>query len=245
MMAGPTIEIDAPTRKPRAGGIKAVAEFRSNDRLGAAEDVTFQSPGCAFPAVDEHHCYTGEDTPDDKTFGGIDLVDAAVAPFPLYAGVSCYLRMQPDDAARAEAALLAGEDRGLEEALHTWAGGGTALTGGGSITGAVALVEQSLDAGYPGQGVIMMSRSDAVRADAAGVIKNEGGVLMTANGTPVLASGKVTQGTVFGLGAITVERSSTVVSETEDLAHNKHYALAEAVYAIAVDCAFRVKSATS
>lgn len=244
-MAGPVIEIVAPTRTARAGGIKTVAEFRTNERLGAAEAVQYQSLGSDFPEVSEHLCYTGEADPEDKAFEDCELEDAIGAPFPLYSGVRTYMNAGPGDMERAAASLGFGEDRGLEEALATWAAGGTALTGGGSVMGAIAVVEQSLDAGYLGRGVLLMARSDAVRALSVNALVREGDTLATATGTPVIASGVVTAGTVYGLGAVLVERSAVATYATDDVQFNRHYALAEATYVIAVDSEYRVKSATT
>lgn len=244
-MAGPTIEIQAPPRQRRLGGIAAIATFRTNERLAAAEGAVYQTQGCSFPQVSEHLCYVGEEEPSEKVSSGITLEDAIGAPFPLYAAVACTTSPDPDELARATRILDEGKDRALEEALATWSAGGTALAAGGSVQGAIAIVEQELDDSYVGRGVIMMSRADLIRADAAGVVKDKDGIPTTIAGTPVLASGRVTPGTIHGLGAIAVEHSTTDAHETLDPTVNQHYALAEAVYLIAVDCEFRVKSSTT
>lgn len=243
-MAGPAIQIDAPTREQRAGGISSVATFRSNDRLGAAGGLTFQSDGCTFPQVSQHLCYAGEADPEDKTFDGIDLIDAIGVPFPLYAGVKCFAGPDPDELERSRHALAAGQDRLLEAALATWAAGGTALAGGPGAAGAIANVEQALDDQYLGQGVILMSRGDAVIAAAENAIDYYGqSVAQTVNGTPIIASGRVPRGVVYGLGSIAIEHSDVETFEVIDPTSNTHWALAEAIFAIVVDCAFRVSSA--
>ncbi len=224
-MAGPKLLIEAPVREDREGGIETVATFRDNDRLGAAESVVFQSDGCEFPKLDEHHCYTGEAEPDAKTFAGIAIDDAIGGPFPMYAGIKCTLG--PDEAefdARARAALANGQGRELEAALAAWAAGGTALTTPvlAGIAATIGRVEQAL-----------------------GVLEVVGGQLQTKLKTPVIASGRVTAGTVFGTGAIVVEHSETKTYPVLDPTHNQRYALAEAVYVLAVDCEYRVKSATT
>lgn len=244
-MAGPAIEIQAPVRTDRVGGIGKVATFRPNDRIGIAEGVVFQSDGCTFPQTEENRCYAAAAVPD-KTYDGIEIDDAIGAPVTLYAGVSCFIAPDPDEYERAERALASGRDRVLEELLGTWAAGGTALTAGGSVAGAIAEVEQDLDDNYIGRGVILMSRADAVRADAEGALEaHDDGIPTTVNGTPVIASGRVVSGTVYGLGSIVVEHSATSTRETINPTENKHYALAEAVYVLAVDCEYRAKSATS
>ena len=243
-MAGPTIEVSAPTRAPREGGIKDIAEFRANDRLGIAAGITWQANGCAMPNTEELRCYA-EPAPADKTSEGISLEDGIGAPFTVYAAVECLLGPDPDESERARQALDAGYDRVLEDRLWQWAQGGTALAAGGSPIGAIARIEQALDSGYVGRGVIVMSRYDAVLADADGALHREDGKLYTINGTPVIATGEAPPGTVYGVGAIIVEHSETLVNEVEHLEYNKRYALAEAVYAIGVDCEFRVKSTST
>lgn len=243
-MAGPAIEIQAPVRTDRVGGIDQVATFRQNDRIGIAEGVVFQSDGCTFPHTEENRCYAAATVPD-KTYDGIAIDDAIGAPITLYAGVSCHIAPDPDELERAERALRAGRSRVLEELVATWATGGAALPAGGTVTGAIAQVEQDLDDNYIGQGVILMSRADAVRADAEGSLHaGLDGIPTTVNGTPVIASGRIAPGTVLGTGSIVVEHGDTVSRETVEPTQNKHYALAEAVYVIAVDCEYRVKSST-
>lgn len=242
-MAGPDIPIEAPVRAPRQGGIEDVATFRPNARLGSAGSVVFQSDGCAFPQISEHLCYTGEDVPADKTFDGITIDDAIGAPFPLYAGIKCTEGPDADHALRAERQLEAGMGRALENELETWAAGGVALTAGATVVPAIAHVEQALDSQYVGQGVILISRFDATVAAAAGAIEEgESGVLRTKLGTPVIASGSVAPGTVYGLGAIVVEFQTVETREVLDPEYNTRYALAERIFAIAVDCEYRVKS---
>ena len=243
-MAGPTIEVQAPTRTARAGGISDVAEFRTNQRLGVASGITWQTNGCTLPDTEELRCYA-EPAPPDKTADGISLEDGIGAPFTIFAAVECTLGPDPDEEERARAIHLGGRDRVLEDELWQWGSTGTALAAGGSPLGAIGKVEQALDSTYVGRGVILMSREDAVIADAAGGLHREGGKLYTINGTPVVSSGKVPSGTVYGFGAIIVEHSDLVVNEVENLEYNKRFALAEAVYTIGVDCEFRVKSATT
>lgn len=244
-MAGPKIDIAPPPRTPRVGGLSKVATFRPNDRLGAAGSVVFQSDGCEFPDTEASRCIATAPVPD-KTFDGIVIEDAIGAPFTIYAAVACFAGPEPDELERAERTLREGEDRTLEGVLGTWADGGTALAVGSNIPEAIAIVEQELDSKYLGQGVILMSRHDAIFANANGDIldgdvRNDG-IPVTVNGTPVLASGRIEPGTVYGLGSIVVEKSETVTRDVVNPTQNKIYALAEASYVLAVDCEFRVKS---
>ena len=243
-MAGPAIEVAPPTRAPREGGLFTAADERSNERLAISDNLVFQSDGCTFPRTEVQRC-VAETPPPDKTFDGIELENSIGTPFILYAGVACYAGPEPDFDERARAILDQGRERMFEDALETWGAGATALANGGSVTGAVALVEQELDANYLGRGIILMSRADAIRADAEGVLHKVGDQLQTINGTPVVASGSVTPGTVYGFGAITVESSSVKVVDVIGHQDNTHYAVAESAHAILVDCTFRTKSATT
>ncbi|QUE25322.1 hypothetical protein SEA_FIZZLES_26 [Microbacterium phage Fizzles] len=244
-MAGAVLPIDAPTRAPRLGGIESVAEFRSNSRVGIGTEVTYQAEGCEFPQTEVLRCFTDATVPD-KTFSGIGIEDAISEPFTIFAGVQCFVNSdQADFARRAREQLAAGRGRVLEEVLGAWGDGGTALDAGGSVVNAIALVDQELDDKYIGRGVIMMSRFDAVLADAGGALSSEDGVLQTINGTPVFASGRITPGTVYGFGSIVVEHSPTSEYQATQHETNKHFALAEEQVVLAVDCEFRVHSATT
>lgn len=243
-MAGPAMEVAPPAREKRVGGLSSVATFRPNDRLGAVGALVFQSDGCTFPRTEVSRCIA-ETPPADKTFDGIDNQDAIGEPFTLYAGVACYAGPEPDFAERARRTLAEGRDRPLEDALETWAAGATALAAGTSVAESLALVEQQLDSAYIGRGVILMSRADAVRADAQGALHTVGDQIKTINGTPVIASGVVTPGTVYGLGSITVEESAVVEHDVITPQENKHYAIAESSHALLVDCEFRTKSAVT
>ena len=241
-MAGLTIEVAPPVRTKRSGGLSTVATFRPNERLGVVSALVFQSDGCTFPRPEVSRCIAAT-PPADKTFDGIEIEGAIGAPFTLYAGVACYAGPDPDFLERARRILGDGQDRALENVLETWAADATALTPGPGAAGAVAAVEQELDENYLGQGVILMSRADAILADAEGVVHRVGETIETITGTPVIASGVVTPGTVYGLGAITVESSDVVESDIVSPTENTNYALAEASYAVLVDCEFRTKAA--
>lgn len=243
-MAGPNIPIDPPVRAPRQGGLSDVATFRPNERLGIAASLVYQTNGCAFPNREELRCYA-DPAPADKTADGITLEDGIGAPFVLYGSTECLIGPDPDQADRAKRTLAEGRDRGLESEIQAWLAAGVGLVAGVTVSDAIAQVEQALDQQYLGQGVIHLSRADAVRASAEYALYREGGKLYTINGTPVVASGNYPQGTVYGSGSIVVEESSAQVRQVEHLEFNKRFALAEAVYAIAVDCEFRVKSAVT
>ena len=243
-MAGPTVEVAPPVRAPREGGLSTVATFRPNQRLAASDALVFQSDGCTFPQETVIACI--DSTPaTEKTFDGIAIDGAIGAPFTLYGGVSCFAGPDDDYSEQARRILTDGRDRAVEGKLETWADGGDVVPSTGGVIGAIAEIEQALDNGYVGRGVILMSRADALRAAAGGAVEKTGDTLYTKLGTPVIASGSVTSGTVYGLGAVVVEESAVNEFATINPQNNRRYALAEAAFAVLVDCEFRIKSAVA
>jgi hypothetical protein len=237
------LPVAAPTRPDRLGGIRKVATWVEDARIGAAETVVFQSDGCTFPQLAIGLCY-GETTVTEKAGVGIANLSGIGAPFAMYGGIKCFLGPDSDLAERARNVLIDGEDRMIEDRLEAYASAGTALAAGTTLVGAVANIEQNMDDVYLGRGYLLMARGDAVRARAQGAIIDPGlgDLPTTINGTPVVASGRVAAGTVYGLGATTVLRSSVTTIEALDPRSNDEWQIAEAVYAIVVDCAYRVKS---
>lgn len=237
------VPVAAPVRQARLGGIRTVATWVDEARIGAAESVVYMSDGCTFPQPAIGLCY-GEEVLTEKTGVGITNQVGIGEPFALYGGVECFLGPDSDLAERARRIVIEGEDRAIEDRLEAWATGGTALAAGTTLIGAIANVEQDMDANYIGRGYLLMSRADAVRAYAAGALEEAGmnPYPTTVNGTPVVASGRVASGTVYGLGATTVLRSPLMDIESIDHRFNTEWQVAEAVYALIVDCNYRVKS---
>lgn len=239
-MAGPAIQVAPPPRHGRTGGIEAVATFRPNERLGAAGGLVFQSDGCAFPREDAHLCYVNE-TPIDKTFTGIDNIAGIGDPFALYGAVQCFAGPDADFEERARAALQRGRYRTLEWKLSQWALGATPGATQVGVEMAVAMVEQRLDADYVDRGVILMSAFDAVMADAAGILERTAdGYPITIKGTPVIATGVMDPGVVIGVGEVVVEHSGVTAADVINPETNAEWALAEQVFALLVDCSYRV-----
>lgn len=243
-----TIElVAAPARSPRRGGIRDIATFVSNARLGATETVAFISKGCTFPQTAPGLCY-GEQTSNLKAGVGVDTINGIGAPFAQYAGVECFISADSsaDYSQRALGLLHEGEYRGLESRLAAWAEAGTSIGASTDIVEAIAGLENRMDQDYPGQGVIILNRGDAVRASAAGAIWGWTGVdtvPTTVNGTPVLATSSATWTTASAVGAITVLRSETNTFPGMDHTTNMDWQIAEAVYAILVDCEYRIQTA--
>ncbi len=238
-MAEPRVFVSPPQRQPRRGGIKSVVDnFITTQRLGAAGAVEWVSEGCGLPQIAPGLCYQANAPTGDKTFEGIEVGTGPI--FALYAGVECFLGPNQDYDRRASALLDAGEDRGVEEALWEWATTtvGTAAPGT-TWPQSIGALEEEADQYYVGMPVIMMARNDAVAARAArAIFGDEEGNLWTANGTPVIASATASSNHAVIIGFPTVYASGSSVIQTTDHTLNKAMAIAERIYAIAVDCAF-------
>lgn len=241
-MATPNVFVSPPRREPRKGGIKAVTgDFVTTERLGAGGGIEWISDGCEFPHAAPGLCFVPNPVTGDKEFEGI--VQGAGPIFGLYAGVECFLTAGSDYDDRARALLDQGEGRGVEEVLWEWA----ATTGGApnaaaSLVDAIALAEESADTYYVGAPVILMSRRVAVWARSVGALFGGtawDGDLWTANGTPVIASGAAsdTQLSIIGWPTVYSSGEAVVINAIEHTT-NRQMAIAERIYAIAVDCAF-------
>lgn len=235
---------EAPTRPARLGGIKRVAEIRTADRIGASEQITYISQGCTLPQPAIGLCY-GTPVVTPKTSVGLANINAAIPAFVQYGGVQCFISPDSDFPARARRILEDGEDRGIESRIATWANTNGFALAGGTIAVAIGQVEQDMDAKYMGQGYILMSRADAVKAAASSALEPGLDGPYTINGTPIVASGAVTSGTIYGIGATTILKSSVVDIDTVNVTTNKNWAVAEAVYAVLIDCNYASKAAAT
>lgn len=238
-MAEPRVLVSPPERRPRRGGIKSVVDnFTTVPRLGAAGAVEWISEGCGLPQIAPGLCYQANAPTGDKTFDGVGVDTGPV--FALYAGVECFLGPSMDYDRRALALLESGEDRGVEDALWEWA----TTTAGAAAPGttwpqSIGALEEEADQYYPGMPVAMMSRASAVSARAArAIFGDEEGNLWTTNGTPVIASAMAADNHAVIFGFPTVYASASSVVQTTDHTVNKAMAIAERIYAIAVDCMF-------
>ena len=238
-MAEPVGYLDAgPTRKPRAGGIKSVAEFVPTDRLMAVKALDWTNEPCTFPNAAPGLCW-GTNPGGTKTFNGND-VNRSGDVFALYAGDECFAGGGLDHEARARVALEQGEDRELEERLVLYLEAedptNTAITG--NLSTAIAAAENAADNDYIGRPTIVMNRGDIYAASMGRVLEiRPNGEIYTKNGTPVLASGRVTVGDVFITGQITVFTSPSII--TNKVIHpinNREMAIAERAYAFGIDC---------
>lgn len=242
--------VTAPTRNPRTGGIKDVASFIEETRLaGPADSIVWDAVGCDLPSLTRYGCFDrtepelGEDGQPVRKSGvepgaGQTFGD----PFALYAGVECWIggdNEGPKFAEQARALLEAGEDRPIEVNLWAWANGGTNAGARASLIAAIAAADAHADRNYVAQPVIILSRENADLAFAAGALARQDDKLVTATGTPVLATSAAPDDRVAAVGAIVVYRTPVTAAVAADRAENRHLAIAESVYAIGVDCDYR------
>lgn len=239
-MAEPTITVQPPTRVPRRGGLKSVADFRTEDRLFLGALPVYDALPCSMAVRAVELCYV--DSPaDPKTAEGIDIGQGLFLTFGGYVGVECFIGPWDDYADRARETLIQSEDRLIEGALGGWIGMSSALPPSADYVTAIAAAEEYADGQYPGRPVIVMNRGAAVIAASQLALfpsDNNDGRLFTANGTPVIASFAVDTDVVLISGGITILQSEIAVSEGYDLTHNTNMAIAERAYSIIVDCDF-------
>lgn len=244
------LQVQAPTRRPRQGGIKTVIEggaFIPVDRLAVvnqAGGLAWEDSGCSLPYATRAGCYDDAVGDAEKVVDGPSQLTTIGDPFARYAAIGCYLGgddVGPSYQEQADQLLRAGEDREVESALWNWA----ALTGntttGGTYTERIGKVEEHADVNYVGAPIILMSRLGADQALAEGAIVREDGRLVTANGNWVLATGAAVadqEEWVIAIGAVAVYASTEVRVAAIKHTENLGVALAERVYAIGVDCTF-------
>lgn len=237
--------VQAPRRQPRLGGIKdVVGEFVEESRLAVAE-IAWEDSGCGMPKPTRAGCYDLDVDPEDKTFDGVSRYGAVSAAFAAYAGVECWLGGDADGSytQQAQTLLEQGEDRTVEAKLWAWAAAVPDAVSAGTILQVIAKLEQEADANYVGRPVLMMSRASAAHALQEGALVRDNGKIVSAQGTPVIASGAIEDGdepfaAIIGQPAVYASpvRSVGVQEHTANLGT----AIAERVYAIGVDCDYRL-----
>lgn len=235
-----TQTVTGPTRTDRTGGVETVAEFEDTDRLGYTETLSWVSDPCTFPKNAIGLCWEDPEADDAKSGESVDIETAIGSPFALYGGVECWLGPDGDFDERARAILDQGTGRAIEARIAAWAAGGTALAESGDLVQALAAVDNDLDDGYVGRGVIFLNRGDAVLLDAAGALQRTLSGIETINGTPVVSTSKVPAGTIYSLGAIKVLQTAIIAHNVTHHTTNVEMSIAERVNAILVDCSYRV-----
>lgn len=240
------LRVEAPERQPRSGGIKSVTgEFTLNSRLAAEPgDIGWEDPGCSKPNATRAGCWDDVVAAEDKEPDGYIDLQIVTRPFARYVGKECFLGGDDDQSYldQAKALLTAWEDREVEAVLWEWAVDAATPGTAADIKAAIAVAEEYADANYVGQPVLLMSRrmaslaGDVVEKDA------DTGLLGTKLGTPVIATGSAPdddQDIIVILGRPRVYASAIVAQSVVKHTVNVEMAIAERVYAIGIDCAFR------
>lgn len=241
-MADATVLVQPPRRLSRKGGIKTVADFRTEPRLLVGALPVYDALPCANTLGVVELCYT-DAVGADKVPGGVDTGEGIVSTFGAYVGVECFMGPWDDYADRARITLEQAEDRLVESHLSAYLEDEVTLSSFASYADAIGSLEEVADTGYIGLPVVLMSRADAALAVANFAVFPDAGFdgrLWTANGTPVLASGLFAAGHIFLTGGITVLQSEVVVSQGLDTTHNTSLALAERAFNIIIDCDYAI-----
>jgi hypothetical protein len=173
-------------------------------------------------------------------------------PFTIYSPyVVTPIGWSPEEAqARAFDALYAFEQEKVEEAFWRGVSGNVPnLNGDSTDVGTFALADSADAVGaledfladtYGSQGVLHMSRRQAIRLMDKGVLKADGSRLTTVLGTPVVAGGGYPTGTIRATPALFGYRSEPFTSSDSrgdllDRKTNDLYTIAERTYLIGFD----------
>lgn len=243
--------VPGPARIPVKYGLFSVLDFRgSSDQRWEGNGVQFQS----FDGGFDLGVVGAEQTPQSGTVGlpldfstSDDMDEAGV--FSVYGQqvITPAAGWTQDIAsARAEAFLFALEERTVERVLAgTIAAGFSPKLSDASVIDtvtsmkyAVASLERYLAENYGSQGIIHMSRADAViglSTDATLVTQGNG--LFTKLGTPVAAGQGYPDGTAWCTSSMIAYRSdvyhdSTIPYDLLDKEQNDLYAIAQRTYSV-------------
>lgn len=236
----PFLNVTAPARKPRVGGIRNVAEVEADAfRIFAGGTVAYEAPQCGTALGDAALCFpSGGEEQQAKTFEGIDIFEGIAPADAFYAGVECFLGDAEYDVL-AKAALEERIDLKIEKAVNDWAVAEATPVAAADFVEAVASLENAADADYAGRPVLFVNRGDAVRARAQkAVFGDKEGNLWTINGTPVISSSSITEGSVVISGSVKIIESNTLVSQSIAQTTNREQAIAERAFAVVVDCKY-------
>lgn len=229
--------VTAPTRLPREFGLKSVAEFDEDNRVGANQDVTYQALPCGLPQGTVALCWEDLGTRVAKTGTDAGWDQAIFDPFIQYAGASCFITPDDDFAEQARMTLEFGEEDAIVDKIADWSiASGTDLGEFATANIALAEVEEGLRTGYRGRGTILMSAYTAMVLNPG--LVSDGDYKVTPTGSRVGIVPGAPRLAIFGVGAIKVLRSPLREFQAPDLNGNVHLAIAERVYTALVDCNF-------
>lgn len=234
-------QVPAPRRKPRVGGIKdVVGEFVKVDRLGGpSEGITWDADFCD---MDFSETTAGCVTQALEMDPNSSFVGESTDTFAIYVGEGCWLGSDADEtfADRAQRHLEAVEGRAIESRIAGMSGATVPRVG--TLGGSIGMLEAHAAANYPGLPILMMDSFAAASAFEKGALAREGGKLVTGLGTPVVVTasdaGHVQNGGMMIMGQPEVYATDAIVHQVDQHSQNKSVAIAQRVYAIAIDCGY-------
>lgn len=250
----PRINVEAPARSARTGGLLAVSPPIDDTDPHAQNGVQYEADACALPDFAPGLCddqyIPAEFIPATKDYGnGPNWLDSF--PFALYVGFGCYLP-GTDFEQNALSILEAGESYGVERALSVAKFQGdepVVLSGTYDLKHGIAALEKYLGAHYQGAGLIHMGRDAASLALTGGALDVDGSYrVSTKQGVPVAngtgytdeGPGGVAPATgsawLYATGDVHVFRSPAETYAADNVTLNQTDALAERVYNITIDC---------
>jgi hypothetical protein len=258
----PPLYVEPPAVVPAGFGLAAVAGMPPTGDAHWQNGIQYQPLDCDPAGAWGDPC--AADQPDKSVPYGVGLVTAT--PFTVYAGWNCKAvgYTEAEILQRAQANLLLGEWRAVEDTVWTGALGNTPalatadadnLGTAADPVDALALLEDYLGQTFGGQGVIHMSRYLATHLITNGTITPQGDRLMTGLGTLVAAGGGYTANTgpdgtdaaagsywMYATGPVSIRRSEVFVNpDTVGAALNRTtndvLVLAERTYVVDWACA--------
>jgi hypothetical protein len=237
----PNAYVPTPTRKPRAGGIFSVdgIVLDGDNRLLTATDVVYVGDPCNIVINEVGYCY-GDGTPAadaEKDISADGFPQGIGKTFAGAYGVSCFLGPDMDFRARAQRGYEQFESRFVEgKILAIISTSPPTAVGTGTAAAGIGALEEKADAEYPGLPILWVSRTVAAALFAAQVIHKDGDMLVTGNGTPVIATSAMTDTSIYITGWVNLYRGALSIHDPIDWTHNTGTALVERGYAVTLDC---------
>lgn len=249
-MANTGIWIEAPARTALPHRLTAVVPPLEADGK-AAFGINFEVVNPEATPYPEEVCATPSELTATKTFEGRDFIEDSNI-VTLYAGVECGFRQYQEHAPLAVEKLMLGESHALETFLRS----DVLVTGAAFTPTMTALVAQFAEAEreaievYQAEVLVHLTSVAATLLHAADVIgMDDEGNLRTIAGSHVVIGTGYTATTApaggtasaageewaFFTGEIIIRHGGTATHEGMEPETNKHRALAERVYSIAID----------
>lgn len=229
----PRVRVSAPSRAPLKHGLLDVVSWRTETDPHWQMGVEWDSQGCE-PLQARIHA---DDDPIEKTLEARPEHETA-DPFTLYGDFACsaitYTPAEAEDFAADRLQLR--EGFGLETAFWAILGDTEPET-----IADIPTAEDWIAESYGSQGLIHMSRSEALRQIKEGYLEVSSSILRTKLGTQVVAGGGYGEGiyVTSGLSGYQSEifTSSNNPADLYDVRKNDLYAVAERTYTIMRECA--------